>query len=143
MIFFKKVITSTYFKSSNSSGFNPILQKFYEMICEIIVSKAVCGIFLIFCRSSFINNSYCEEQFFGTLKSPKLKYLNIHLFLKIISTQISRKNFLFFKKISRTWSFFHNCFFWLKINAKVFYKMIVSLWVCIVRHVQSTQNCTK
>ena len=23
---------------------------------------------------------------------------------------------------------------------KVFYKMIVSLWVCIVRHTQSTQN---
>ena len=31
-------------------------------------------------------------------------------------------------------------FFCLQINAKVFYKMILSLWVCIVWHAQSTQN---
>ena len=30
--------------------------------------------------------------------------------------------------------------FCLQVNTKVFYKLIVSLWVCIVRHVQSTQN---
>ena len=48
MISVKKVITSAYSKSSNFSGFNPILQKFYEMICEIIVSKSMCGIFLFF-----------------------------------------------------------------------------------------------
>ena len=44
----KKVITSAYSKSSNFSSFVPILQKFYEMICEIIISKTVCGIFLFF-----------------------------------------------------------------------------------------------
>ena len=77
------MITSAYSKSSNSSGFNPILQKFYEMICEIIVSKTVCGIFLIFCRSSFIDNFIVKSNFSGTLKSPKLKYLKTHLFEKI------------------------------------------------------------
>ena len=30
--------------------------------------------------------------------------------------------------------------FCLQIKAKVFYKLIVSLWVCIARHAQSTQN---
>ena len=30
--------------------------------------------------------------------------------------------------------------FYLQINAKVFYKSTVSLWVCIARHAQSTQN---
>ena len=30
--------------------------------------------------------------------------------------------------------------FWLQINTKVFYKLLLSLWVCIGRHVQSTQN---
>ena len=30
--------------------------------------------------------------------------------------------------------------FCLQINAKIFYKLIVSRWVCIARHAQSTQN---
>ena len=30
--------------------------------------------------------------------------------------------------------------FCLQINAKVFYKLIVSLYVCVARHAQSTQN---
>ena len=30
--------------------------------------------------------------------------------------------------------------FCLQINTKVFYKMIVSLWVCITRQTQSTKN---
>ena len=58
--------TSAYSKSSNSSGFNPILRKFCMIICEIFVYKTVCGIFLISCRFSFINNFI--------VKSPKLKY---------------------------------------------------------------------
>ena len=35
--FFKRVIISAYSKSSNSSVFSPILQKFCEMICEMII----------------------------------------------------------------------------------------------------------
>ena len=30
--------------------------------------------------------------------------------------------------------------FCLQINTNVFYKLIVSLWVCAVRHLQNTQN---
>ena len=30
--------------------------------------------------------------------------------------------------------------FGMQINIEVFYKLILSLWVCIVRHAQSTQN---
>ena len=46
------MITSAYSITSNYLAFNPILQKFYEIICEIIVSKKMRQIFLIFCRSS-------------------------------------------------------------------------------------------
>ena len=49
---FKKVIASIYTKISNSSGFNPILQNYYEMICEISVSKTVCGFFLFLFRKT-------------------------------------------------------------------------------------------
>ena len=59
----KKVITGAYSKSSNSLGFHPILQKFYEMIREIIVTKTVCGIFLIFFRSSFVSNFILKSNF--------------------------------------------------------------------------------
>ena len=30
--------------------------------------------------------------------------------------------------------------FCMQINTKVFYKVIASLWVCVARHTQSTQN---
>ena len=33
-IFVKKIIITAHSKSSNSSRFNPIMQKFYETICE-------------------------------------------------------------------------------------------------------------
>ena len=69
------------FKPSNSSAFNPILQKFYETICEIIVSETVCEIFLISCQSSLLI-IYCDEEFFGTLKLPKLKYIETYLLKK-------------------------------------------------------------
>ena len=55
--------SSAYSKSSNSSGFNSILQKFYEMIREVIVSKTLSCIFLFFCRSSFINNFIAKSNF--------------------------------------------------------------------------------
>ena len=32
------------------------------------------------------------------------------------------------------------CIFGMKINIKVFYKLILSFWVCATRHTQSTQN---
>ena len=102
----KKVITNAYSKSSNSSGFNPILQKYYEMICEITASKTMCGIFLIFCQSSFINNFIVKDNFSEPLNHRNLNILrpiylkkNQDIVLKIISAQINWKNFLFKKKI--------------------------------------------
>ena len=64
-VFFKinPVKTGVYSKSSNSSEFNPVLQKFYEVICEIIIYKKLGGIFLIFCLSSFINNFIVKNSF--------------------------------------------------------------------------------
>ena len=44
-------------------GFNPVLQKFYEMIFEKIFSKTLCGLFLIFCGSCFINNFVVRDRF--------------------------------------------------------------------------------
>ena len=107
------MITSAYSKSSNSSGFNPILQKFYEMICQIIV----CGIFLIFCRSSFINNFMVKNNF-SVLKNHRK--LNIsrpiyflknsaHRFVGLICTN-KLEEFCFQKIfLSRTWSIFRDC----------------------------------
>ena len=111
------MIISAHSKSSNSSGFNPILQKFYEMICEIIVSKMVCGIFLIFCRSSFINNFMVKNNFLEPKNRRKLnisrpiyfKNISAHRLVDLICTNNREK--IFFQKIflSRTWNFFQDC----------------------------------
>ena len=66
-IFSKKLIASAYAKSPKSLGFNLVLQTFYEMIWEILSSKTVCEIFLIFCRSCLIKN-YIIKSKFGSLK---------------------------------------------------------------------------
>ena len=66
------MVISAYSKSSNSSGFDSILQKFCEMICEVIVYKTVGGIFLIFCQSSFITNFIVKNHFFEPLNHRNL-----------------------------------------------------------------------
>ena len=111
------MITSAYSKSSNSSGFNPILQKFYEMICEIIVSKTVCGIFLLF----FVNRVLLIILWTGTIfrnrkiteskisRDPFISKKFPHIVFKIVSAQISWTDFFFEKQFfSRTWSFFQD-----------------------------------
>ena len=88
------MITSAHSKSSNSPGFNPILQKFYEMISEIIFSKTMCRIFLIFCQSSFINNFMVINNFLepknhrklNISRSIYLKNNSTHLFVGLICT---------------------------------------------------------
>ena len=57
------MITSPYSKSSKPLWFSPILQKFYKMICEIIISKTICRIFLFFCQSRFVNNFMEKNKF--------------------------------------------------------------------------------
>ena len=79
------MITSAYFKSSNSSGFNPILHKFCMMNCEIIVCKTVCRIFLIFWRSSFINNFIVKTNFSGPENHRNLN-ISRPIYLEKIST---------------------------------------------------------
>ena len=60
-------------------GFNLILQKVYEMICEIIKSKTVGGIFLFFCQSRFINNFMEKNNFSESQNQQKLNISrNIH-----------------------------------------------------------------
>ena len=111
------MITSAHPKSSNSSEFNPILPKFYEMICEIIVSKTLCGNFLIFCWSSFINDFMMKNNFSEPKNHQKLnisrpiyfKKNSAHCFVGLICTNKLEGFFFFEKKISRTWSFFHDC----------------------------------
>ena len=99
------MITSAHSKSSNSSGFNPILQKFYDMICEMIVSKTVWGIFLILCQSSFINNFMVKNNFWEPKNHRKLsiswpiysKKVSTHRFVDLICTK-QLEEFLFQKK---------------------------------------------
>ena len=125
------MITSAYSKSSDSLWFNPILQKFYEMICEIIVSKTVRRIsfffffFFFVCQSSFINdfmekNNFSESQNHRKLNISRLIYFSKfpHLALKILSAQISWKGFFRKTFSSRTWSFFHN---WKTTNLSVIF----------------------
>ena len=65
------MITSAHSKSYNFPGFNPILHKFYKMICEIIVSKTVSGIFLIFV-DQVINNFIVKNSFSEPKNQRKL-----------------------------------------------------------------------
>ena len=111
------MITSAHSRSSNFSEFNTILQKFYKMICEIIVSKTVRGIFLIFCSSSFINNFMVKNSFVEPKRQRKLNILrpihfeknSAHRFAGLTCTN-KREGFFFWKKLfSKIWSFFHDC----------------------------------
>ena len=132
MIFFKKSVTSAYSKSSNSSGFNPILQKFYKMICEIIVSKTVCGIFLIFCRSSFINNFMVKNSFSEPKNQRKLnisrpvyfKKVSAHRFVGLICTN-KLEGFFFEKKFFQGLGAFFTTATILIWGAILFHKKII------------------
>ena len=121
-------------KSSNSSDFNPILQILYVMICEIIVSKTMCGIFLFFVnrvlliilwrwtifRNRKITGSEISQDPFIFKKFP-------HIVLNILSAQISWKDFfwkhIFFKDLE----LFHN---WKITNLGVifFHKKLLILY---------------
>ena len=46
-----------------SLGFNHVLEKLCDIICQITVSKTVCRIFLIFFRLRFINNLIVKSNF--------------------------------------------------------------------------------
>ena len=109
-IFFQKVITSAHSKSSNSSGFNPILQKFYEIIREIIVSKILCGIFLIFCLSSFISNFIVKNNFW----EPQ-NHWNLNISITIYLKKISAHGFEDYTRTNKLEEFFFFFFFFKKV----------------------------
>ena len=111
------MITSAHSKGSNSSGFNPTLQKLYKTICEIIVSETMCGIFLIFYRLSFINNFIVKNSFSEPKNQRKsnisrpiyFKKMSAHRFVSLICTNKLERFFFRKNNFSRTWSFFHDC----------------------------------
>ena len=128
----KKVITNGYSMSSNSSGFNAILLKFYEIICDIVVSKTVCGIFWVFCQSSFVNNfmeksNFLESQNYRKLNIWKPIYFQKNFAYRFEERICTKKlDGFFFRKtfFSRTWSFFHD---WRTTNLGVifFHKKLI------------------
>ena len=84
------MITSAYSNRSNSLVLIPVLQKFQEMIFQVIISKVVCGFFLILLHWRFINNfivknyrdssviiqfKYKLTQCFQNLFKKKMMYL--------------------------------------------------------------------
>ena len=134
------MITGAHSKSAYSSGFNPILKKFYEMICEIIVSKTVWRIFLIFCRYSFINNFMVKNNFSEPKNQLKsnisrliyFKKISAYSFVDLICTN-KLEGFFFGIFFSSTWNFFHDCnrsnlsviFFHKKLILYFFSKVII------------------
>ena len=124
----KKVITSLYSKSSNSSGFNPILQKFYEMICEIIVSSAEFFCFLVNPVLLIVlwrRTIFRSRKIASRISRPiYFKKMYPHRFEDRICT--NKLDAFFFRKtfFSRTWSFFHD---WKAINLGVifFHKKLI------------------
>ena len=56
-------------------GFDPILQKLCQIICEVIFSKMVCGIYLNFCFSRSVNNFVVKNNFYEPLKYQQLNIL--------------------------------------------------------------------
>ena len=95
MNLFKTLITSAYSKSSNSAGLNPVLLKFHEKICEIIVSKTWYGVFLIFCCSCFVNNFIVKNKFSKRNITKSSNILRSIYFLKISSHHF--ENFIYTK----------------------------------------------
>ena len=99
-VFYKEIISSPYSKGSNSLEFNPILQKFSEMICEIILSKMVSRMSLIFRRSHFINNFVVKNNFFWNREISRpiyFKNISAHHFEYLTIT--NKLEGSFFKKI--------------------------------------------
>ena len=53
--------------------------------------------------------------------------------------QSTKNNFAYLCSISKK-AWVMKLIFYLQINTKIFYELIVSFWVCMTRHAQSTQN---
>ena len=137
------IISGWYSKSSNSSGFNPILQKLYKVICEKIEKiENGCRIFLIFCWSSFINNFMLKNGFLepknyqDPSRDPSTFKKFLQTILKVLSVQISLKDISFEKNFFlRFGAFFTTAkpliwapFFSTKNNFKLFSRIILKTY---------------
>ena len=97
------MINRVYSIYSNSSWFNPIFQKF----CAIIVSKTLGVIFLIFCRSRYINNFIVKSNF----SEPKIISSQNHISRSIHFKKISTRGFEFLICTNKLEGFSKKCFF--------------------------------
>ena len=71
-------------------------------------------------------------------KDWMMKYI-FGMLVNIKAQSTQNKKFIYLCNISsKTWGM--KLIFCMQINVKVFYKIIVSLWVWVARHAQSTQN---
>ena len=110
-IYFEKLITSAYSKSFNSSRFNPISQKFHEIIWEIIVFKTVCGMF--FYRLRFVDNfteknrNIRPDVFFRGIPRNFAKFTGKHLCQSLFLNKVAGLRSETLLK-ERPW---HRCFF--------------------------------
>ena len=99
------MITSEHSKSSYSSGLNPILQKLYEMTCEIIVSKTVRRIFMV-------KNKFLEPRNHRKLNISRAIYflkISAHRFVDLICTN-KLEEFFFSEAFSfKDLELFHDC----------------------------------
>ena len=115
-----------------------------ELWAKILLANQISKIFKKWYLKKEVNN----EIYFGI-------HINIDVFYKfilsfwmyIVSHAQSTKNktFAYLCNISRKrWGmkliFWRWFFLILQIDTKFFCKLIISLWVCIARHFQSTQN---
>ena len=70
------------------------------LICEIIFSKTVCGIFLIFCRLRFINNFVVKNNFLEPLNHQKLyiteKFFKKNFYISFVDVVCKNKLKIFF-----------------------------------------------
>ena len=100
-----------YSKSSNSLWLNLVLQKFCEMICQIIFSKTVRN-FLDFLSFTYTENNFILKNNFRNRKITKISKSpisrNPSIFQNNLSAQITQKDFFsknIFKNVERGTNF--------------------------------------
>ena len=93
-----------------------MLQKFCNMICEIIFSRVVCGMFLIFLLFTFDKNFVARNNFLELQNSKNLIIRKPIYFLKIYAHRFedlicTNKLKGLFSRIffSMSWNVFHDC----------------------------------
>ena len=113
-------------------------EPFFPQIWTKMTPKWVFWIFwkmltLVFLEIIWKEN-YCHFYFTTNPISGKIQVLKLRA--KILSGNQIAGFFLKYNISRKTWMM--NSIFRVEINIKVFYKLILSFWVCVTRHAQST-----